>query len=193
LRRAAPVAGALLAAGAFVWLPFPKWQGIEEGMSWFRIATAYEQAGDARRAGEAYARAERAGLRAPEFWNNYGLHALRVGDLDAAVARFRRAVEIDPSHGPALGNLAEAYLRREEWSLAAGAYAAAAGAMPERAAELMTNAGALYHREGKLDAARQAYKIALAAVPGFDAAEQGMKALGESPAAAGEHAHHEGH
>ncbi|HEU4334160.1 MAG TPA: tetratricopeptide repeat protein [Candidatus Eisenbacteria bacterium] len=194
LRRAAPVASALMAAAAFVWLPFPKWQAVEEGMSWFRIATAHEQAGDARSAGGAYARAERAGLNAPEFWNNYGLHALRVGDLDAAVARFRRAVEIDASHGPALGNLAEAYLRREEWSLAAGAYAAAAGAMPERAAELMTNAGALYHREGKLDAARQAYKIALAAVPGFDAAEQGMRALGEEPGgAAGEHAHHEGH
>ncbi|HSQ61073.1 MAG TPA: glycosyltransferase family 39 protein, partial [Acidobacteriota bacterium] len=125
LRRAAPVAGALLAAAAFVWLPFPKWQAVEEGMSWFRIATAYEQAGDAGRAGEAYGRAERAGLKAPEFWNNYGLHALRTNDLDAAVERFRSAVEVDPSHGPALGNLAEAYLRREEWSLAAGAYAAA--------------------------------------------------------------------
>ncbi|HSQ60879.1 MAG TPA: hypothetical protein VLT84_10695, partial [Acidobacteriota bacterium] len=102
-------------------------------------------------------------------------------------------VEGDPSHGQALGSLAEAYLRREEWSLAAGAYAAAAGAMPERAPELMTNAGALYQREGKFDAARQAYKIALAARPGFDPAERGMKSLGEAPGSAGGHEHHEGH
>jgi tetratricopeptide (TPR) repeat protein len=181
-RRLPWLALALLAvATAFVWLPFPAWQRTEEGMSWFRIASAYEEAGDRTRAGDAYARAARARLEAPEFLNNYGLHALREGDLDAAVARFSRAVELDPSNGPALGNLAEAYLRQKRWSLAAGAYAAAAGAMPEHAAEFLTNAGSLYHREGKDDAARQAYHDALSAHPGFAPAEVGLKALGPDP------------
>ena len=169
---------ALVLAVAFVWAPFPGWHATETGMSWFRLAAAYDQSGDAARAGDAYARADSAGLATPEFWNNYGLHTLRAGDLDAAADRFRNAVAIDPSHGPALGNLAEVYLRSEEWSLAAGAYAAAAGAMREKAAELLTNAGALYRREGKLDAARQAFKNALAARPGFVPAAEALHALG---------------
>jgi tetratricopeptide (TPR) repeat protein len=181
-RRMAARAGVALAmAAAFIWLPFPRWQATETGMSWFRLASAYDPGGDAVRAGDAYARAETAGLATPEFWNNFGLHALRAGDLDAATLRFRRAVTIDPSHGPALGNLAEVYLRREEWSLAAGAYAAAAGAMPERAAELLTNAGALYRREGKLNAARQAFRDALAARPGFEPAAEALRRIGEGP------------
>ncbi len=177
-RRRLAAGAALVLAAAFVWAPFPRWQAPETGMSWFRLAAGYEQGGDPARAGDAYARAEAAGLSTPEFWNNYGLHAIRAGDLDAAASRLRRAVAIDPSNGPALGNLAEVYLRREEWSLAAGAYAAAAGAMPEKAAELLTNAGALYRREGKLDAARQAFHDALSARPGFEPAVEGMRSVG---------------
>jgi tetratricopeptide (TPR) repeat protein len=180
-RRALGGGAALAAAALFVSAPFPKWQATETGMSWFRLATAYEQAGDRARSGEAFAKAEEAGLSTPEFWNNYGLHALREEDLDRAGERFRRAVAAEPSHGPALGNLAEVYLRRGEWSLAAGAYAAAAGAMPEKAAELLTNAGSLYRREGKLDAARQAFRDALAARPGFEPAAEALRALGGEP------------
>jgi 4-amino-4-deoxy-L-arabinose transferase-like glycosyltransferase/Tfp pilus assembly protein PilF len=192
-RRALPAGALLLAMGAFVWLPFPGWQSVETGMSWFRIATAYEQGGNAGAAGDAYARAEEAGLATPEFFNNYGLHALRADDLAAAVARFRRAVALDPSNGPALGNLAETYLRRGEWSPAAGAYVAAAGAMPEHAAEFLTNAGGLFAREGKLDAARQAYKDALASRPGFAPAAQALDALGGEDGHGGAGGHPPGH
>jgi hypothetical protein len=53
--------------------------------------------------------------------------------------------------------------------------------MPERAAELLTNAGALYRREGKLNAARQAFRDALAARPGFEPAAEALRRIGEGP------------
>ena len=168
----------LAAAAAVVWLPFPRWQKSEEGMSWFRLATAYEQARDSRQAARSYLLAERTGLETPEFFNNYGLVALREGDLSTAGERFRRAIALDPSHGPALANLAEVYMRQESWVMAAGAYSAAGGAIPERAPELLTNAGILFQRAGNLDAARMALNGALAARPGFEPAADALRALG---------------
>lgn len=168
----------LAAAAAAVWLPFPRWQKSEEGMSWFRLATAYEQARDSRQSARSYLLAERAGLETPEFFNNYGLVALREGDLRTAGERLRRAIALDPSHGPALANLAEVYMRQESWVMAAGAYSAAAGAIPERAPELLTNAGILFQRAGNVGAARMALNGALAARPGFEPAADALRALG---------------
>jgi len=177
-RSAFVAAGLLLVAVAFVWIPFPRWQKVEEGMSWFRLATAYEQSGNEREAARAYVRAEHAGLKTPEFYNNYGLFALRGGALGAAGDRFRQAIALDPSHGPALANLGEVYMRQGEWRLAAAAYGAAAGAMPDRAAELLTNSGLLYQRVGRVDDARSAFVGALAARPGFEPAAEALRALG---------------
>lgn len=177
-RQVLIVTAILAVAAAFVWLPFPRWQKTEKGMSWFRLATAYEQARDSRQAARSFLLAERAGLKTPEFFNNYGLVALRDGDLDMAGNRFRRAIALDSSHGPALANLAEVYMRQEAWVLAAGAYSTAAGAIPERAHELLTNAGILFQRAGRLDAARMALVGALAARPGFEPAADALRALG---------------
>ncbi|HET9950876.1 MAG TPA: glycosyltransferase family 39 protein, partial [Candidatus Eisenbacteria bacterium] len=180
-RAAVPAAAFLVVAAALVWLPFPRWQKVEEGMSWFRLATAYEQARDERQAARSYLFAEKAGLAAPEFYNNYGLVALREGDLAAAGERFRRAVALDPSYGPALANLAEVYMRQESWNLAAAAYGAAAGAVPERAAEFLTNAGVIYQRMGRTEAARVAFVRALAARPDFELAAEALRMLGPDP------------
>ena len=171
----------LAAAFAFVWLPFPRWQKAEEGMSRFRLASAYEQAGESREAARNYLLAERAGLETPEFFNNYGLVALREGALATAGERFRRAIALEPSHGPALANLAEVYMQQGAWEAAAGAYSSAAGAIPERAPELLTNAGILFQRAGKVDAARMALNGALSARPGFEPAIAALRSLGPEP------------
>jgi hypothetical protein len=139
-RRHMLLAGGLfVAAAAFVWLPFPRWQKTEEGMSWFRLATAYEEARDSRHSARSYVMAERAGLETPEFFNNYGLVALREGDLNTAGDRFRRAIGLDPSHGPALANLAETapggVVRRRRLHAAAKPILSCAG--------FLTNAGIL--------------------------------------------------
>lgn len=180
-RVSATAATLLAVAAAFVWLPVPRWQKTEEGMSWFRLASAYEQAGEGREAARSYLLAERAGLNTPEFFNNYGLAALREGEFGAAAARFRKAIALDPSHGPALANLAETYMRQGAWEAAAGAYSSAAGAIPERAPEFLTNAGILFQRAGRVDAARMALNGALAARPGFEPAAAALRALGGEP------------
>jgi tetratricopeptide (TPR) repeat protein len=180
-RRIAIAGTLLVAAAAFVWLPFPRWQRVEEGMSWFRLATAYEQAHDDRQAARAYLLAEKAGLAAPEFYNNYGLVALREGDLATAGDRFRRAVALDPSYGAALANLAEVYMQQGAWGEAAAAYSAAAGAVPERAADFLTNAGVIYQRMGRIEAARVAFVRALAARPDFELAAEALRSLGPDP------------
>ena len=168
---------ALLAAAALVWLPFPRWQGVEEGMSWFRLATAYEQTRQTTRAADAYARAERAGFATPEFYNNAGLFSLRGGDLVAAEKRFIRAIQLEPEHGPALANMAEVMMRREKWPQAAQFYRYAAAALPERAPELWTNAGAIHQRVGFWTESRLDYERALALRPGFLPAAEGLRSL----------------
>ena len=171
--------GALaVAAVALIWLPFPHWQSKETGMSWFRLASAYEQTLSDGNAARAYEHAAHAGLATPELYNNYGLLALRQGDLAAAARRLQRAIAIDSLHGPALANLAEVYLRQGDTGRAADAYAAAARAIPEQAPELLTNAGALYQRTHQVSAARAAYSRALELRPGFTPAAEGLRSLG---------------
>jgi Flp pilus assembly protein TadD len=147
-------------------------------MSWVRLATAYEQAGEGRQAERAYASAEKAGLSAPEFYNNYGLVALRHGELALAAERFRRAVALNPSYGAALANLAEVYMRQESWDVAAAAYLNAADAVPEREAEFLTNAGVIYQRLGDTVSARAAFVRALSVRPDFELAAEALRSLG---------------
>jgi 4-amino-4-deoxy-L-arabinose transferase-like glycosyltransferase len=180
-RATALAAGAVLGAALLVWVPFPRWQRVEEGMSWFRLAVAYGERRDVARANHAYAEAERAGLATPELFNNGGLLALRSGDLDTAEKRFTRAIQLEPGHGPALANMAEVMVRREKWPQAAQFYRYAAAAIPEQSAELWTNAGAIHQRAGHLGEARRDYEQALAARPGFPPAAEGLRSLPLTP------------
>lgn len=172
-----PTAALFAAAAAFVVLPFARLQATETGLSWFRLARAYESAGQARLAAQAYGDAETAGLATPEFYNNFGLLALRQRAPVPAEARFRRALMIDPKYGPAHANLAELYMRAEKWDFAATEYAAAAALIPDRAAELYTNAGMLYANLGRAAEARAVYERALRARPGFGPAVEGLARL----------------
>jgi len=175
-----PTAVLLAAAAAFVLLPFPRLQATETGLSWFRLARAYQASGQDRRAAQAYGDAEKAGLATPEFYNNFGLLALRQRAPVPAEARFRRALMIDPRHGPAHANLAELYMRGEQWHFAAAEYAAAAALIPDRAAELYTNAGMLYANIERGADARAMYEKALRARPGFAPAAAGLARLAGS-------------
>jgi len=168
---------ALAASAAFVWLPFPKLQKTETGMSWYRLARAHERNGQTQRARDAYAEAERAGFDTPEFWNDEGLFHLRHDDLMGAESYFRRAVERKSNYGPAHANLAEVHFRRSDWLFAAQEYELAAGLMPEQAAELYVNAGTIYADLKNQDRARAMFEAALRVRPGFEAAEEGLAGL----------------
>lgn len=171
----------LLAAFALVWLPFPRLQRTQSGMSWYRVARAQAAAGDSQAARNAYENAEQGGLDTAEFWNEYGLFRLQNRDPIGAESLFRRALELNSHYGPAHANLAELYYRRETYEAAAGEYAIAASLMPERAAELWTNAGTVYEGLGEKDRALDCYRKALAAKPGFEAAVEGERRVGGAP------------
>ena len=176
--RARPrTVAALAIVGAAVVLPFPRLQRTESGMSWFRLATAYQQDGDLVTTERAYARAEQEGFATAEFYNNWGLFEMRSRAGFKAEQHLRRALEINPSMGPARGNLGELYARREKWEAAAQEFSIAAPLIPEKTAELYTNAGGLYAGIGKRDLAREMYRRALASRPGFAPALAGLVRL----------------
>jgi tetratricopeptide (TPR) repeat protein len=189
LRRTRPIATkeqmgsalVLVSAVALVWIPFPSYQKTETGMSWFRLARAFEQEGNLRHAGEAYAAAEKAGLATPTFFTDYGVFHLRNRDPFGAESLFRRALEQDLRFGPAHADLAELYLRRERWDLAAQEYEIAAGLIPERAAELYVDAGLVYSGTRQADRAKEMFQAALAARPGFAPALEGLARLQSTP------------
>jgi 4-amino-4-deoxy-L-arabinose transferase-like glycosyltransferase len=177
--RASPRAVALLAAAAaLVWIPFPKLQATETGMSEYRLARAYEGEGNLQLAAEAYVRADRAGLDTVEFLNAYGVFRMQQNDTIGAESLFLRALARDSANGPTHGNLAEVYMRMERYEQAAVEYENAAGLLPERAAELYVNAGMLYAGVGRTDRARRMFREALRVRPGFEPAAEGLARLG---------------
>ncbi len=54
------------------------------------------------------------GPEGPEYWTLEGIHAFSVGDLQAAEADFRRALEIEPEYSFALYDLSRVLIRRQK-------------------------------------------------------------------------------
>jgi hypothetical protein len=174
----------LAAAYALVLLPFPGLQATEAGKSWYRLARTYEVTGNNAAAWAAFRAAEDAGLKTPEFFNDFGTFELHRGASLQAEGHFRKALALDPRFGGAHSNLAEIFMRRGQWELAAQEFADAASLIPEHAPELYTNAGTLYANVGRADMARRMFGQALAARPGFEPALEGMARVGSPGEAA---------
>lgn len=69
--------------------------------TWLDLATAYESEGDPSAARNAFLQAKRAYSLSPEVSWRYGNFLLRRGELDAAFAQIKHAVEADPKHAAA--------------------------------------------------------------------------------------------
>jgi tetratricopeptide repeat protein len=69
--------------------------------TWLDLATAYESEGDITAARNAFLQAMRAYSLSPEVSWRYGNFLLRRGELDAALAEIKHAVEADPKRGAA--------------------------------------------------------------------------------------------
>ena len=69
--------------------------------TWMDLATAYESEGDIAAARNAFLQAKSVYSLSPEVSWRYGNFLLRRGELDAAFAEFKHAVEADPKRGPA--------------------------------------------------------------------------------------------
>ncbi len=107
---------------------------VEQAESFFRLALADDPSSaealyglgsvylEQQKSAEARASFERAvHLQAhypgtlPNAWNNLGILAAREGRTDEAIAYFQRALELDPDHLIALGNLGNAYRQMKRW------------------------------------------------------------------------------
>lgn len=145
-----------------------------------------EMAGDQAAALRSYERAERLGLRMPDFYYRYALLYSRLGDLAKSEAFYRKALEVDRKFALAHEGLAEIHFRREEWEPAAEAYAIAASLDRGRAAHLYVLAGNIYAGLKQTDKARRMYRQALNASPEDEEARRALDSLeaaGLNPAA----------
>ncbi|HEX6624875.1 MAG TPA: tetratricopeptide repeat protein, partial [Pyrinomonadaceae bacterium] len=69
-------------------------------------------------------------VQAAMFATNTGIARLNEGDLDAAIERFRAAIQLDPTSAQAFYNLAKALRRKGQTDAARAAYQKAKGLDP---------------------------------------------------------------
>jgi Flp pilus assembly protein TadD len=80
----------------------------------------------------------------PELLNNLGLTLEHLGRVDEAIARFEKALQIDPLNFSYHFNLAHAASQRRDWDRSIGEYRFAASRMPEDYATRYNLAMAIY-------------------------------------------------
>ncbi len=102
---------------------------------------------------------------AADLWNNLGAVRHEAGALDAAESALRRALELDASLARAHANLGALLLDRDDRAGAKAAFAAASALEPgnigARLGACFAELPILYDTEAGIDAAREAYALAL--------------------------------
>ena len=93
-----------------------------------------------------------------------GRMLLAEGKIDAAISEFQRAIKMDPKHGAALLNLAQAYERGNRNDEAVEAYRKSIDVEP-RNFYAHNNLGVLYDKQGKYDEAIAEFQSALTQQP----------------------------
>jgi tetratricopeptide (TPR) repeat protein len=166
---------ALGLAFAFVMAPFPGLRRTEPGPGWVALARAHEAAGDLVAARDAYASAERSGMRTAELYSSWGRVEQMSGLGIQAEQHLLTAINLDPGYGAAHETLGNVYFERGSYAQAAQEYAIAAGIYPARAAELWTHAGEALEELGNRERAAEMFGRALRAQPGYAAAEAGLE------------------
>jgi len=141
------------------------------------LARAHEAAGDLVAARDAYASAERSGMRTADLYSSWGRVEQMSGLGIQAEQHLLTAINLDPGYGAAHETLGNVYFERGSYVQAAQEYAIAAGIYPARAAELWTHAGEALEEEGNRDRAAEMFERALRALPGYAAAEAGLERM----------------
>ena len=101
----------------------------------------------------------------PELANNLGLALERLGQIDAAIARYMQAVQLDGKTWAYHFNLAHAVAVRQEWDRAIAEYRVARDLFPTDYAT-QYNLAMTLHRKGDELAAIPEYEKAIALAPG---------------------------
>jgi tetratricopeptide (TPR) repeat protein len=134
----------------------------EHDRGWWKLAEllAADRQNDAAR--EAATRAMDADVSRPEAPTLLGRLQQERGDLDAAIAAFRIALERSPAHGPALRGLGLALVRKGDFGPAADALGAAL-AQDGRDADALAGLAVSYERLGRARDALTTYQGAVQA------------------------------
>jgi Tfp pilus assembly protein PilF len=102
------------------------------------------------------------------------------GDLEAAAARFKQAVDVDPRYAPGYGHLGWIYYSRREWAPAAEAFRRA---IDEGATsvEYLYELGLSLVYQGDCAAGAPWLQKALEKDPSLEAARQGLESCASPP------------
>jgi tetratricopeptide (TPR) repeat protein len=108
-------------------------------------------------------------------WANLGLCHGLAGNPSAAEAAFRKGIEVDPRSQPVRINYGLMLAKVNRFDDAVAQWGTV---LPP--AQVQYNLGSVYEQLGRIDAARDAYKKALAADPNFGDAKSRLNALAEA-------------
>ena len=102
----------------------------------------------------------------PNAWNNLGILAAREGNYDAAIEYFQHALQIDPQHSIALGNLGSAYRQKKDWAQAKTTLERALAINPDDP-EANYSLGMVYAQQNDTEQAYEYLQKAIAARPAY--------------------------
>jgi predicted O-linked N-acetylglucosamine transferase (SPINDLY family) len=122
-------------------------------------------------------RATRVSPMIPDYHNDLGLALHALGQRQAAITAYQRAVQLSPSFA-ALSNLGVSLLEEQRFAEAIGAFERALALKPG-AVNVRVRLGDALKAQGQLQPAITAYRRALAIQPGFEAYHQLATALHE--------------
>jgi tetratricopeptide (TPR) repeat protein len=141
---------------------------------WPQVARLYDAELDKLADGDQGARVVELGLRSAQIFE------VQLDDVDGAMARYRRVVEVDPENLTAIRSLDRLYSQTERWSDLANVLGreAEVAQSPDEILELKYRLGQVQETKlGNLDAAIAAYRDVISAAPEHEATVRSLEAL----------------
>jgi Flp pilus assembly protein TadD len=128
------------------------------------LGLLHADAGRAVDAAAAFERAVSADPTNPSYWTNLGNARRELGDLDAADAAYRQALDVDGAHADALNGLGVTLVQRQRAPEAVPFFTRALASAPDFH-EARLNLGIAYQESGDRERAVAVYRDLLSRAP----------------------------